>query len=305
MSTWFSLMTPRSSLQAAVTLVNTAGAARRAGGGRGARRLLRRVRVHRPPRRRPRRAGRRPRPAAAAARAAHQRPRRRRGAGQRDAGRGPGSPPAGPPRPLGLAPARGRPASAPLATRIAVETAMAMVDVIRADELSRLGVCADADCDGVVLDLSRNRSRRFCSTACGNRNAVAAYRARQPGRAARPTKPSRRRWAPESARVGADVRGYPHICADSALMARLAGPGTGTSRVGREVVGVVGAGVAVSIGPSQSVGSGTATSGATRRTISSSTFSASPTHRCLAPGDRRPPRPAGSPRSAAASAGRR
>jgi predicted RNA-binding Zn ribbon-like protein len=40
-------------------------------------------------------------------------------------------------------------------------------------------VCADDDCEGVVLDLSRNRSRRFCSTTCGNRNAVAAYRARQ------------------------------------------------------------------------------------------------------------------------------
>ena len=68
---------------------------------------------------------------------------------------------------------------APLPTRIRVETAMAMVDVIRADELTRLGVCADDDCDGLVLDLSRNRSRRFCSTSCGNRNAVAAYRARQ------------------------------------------------------------------------------------------------------------------------------
>ncbi|WP_372728160.1 CGNR zinc finger domain-containing protein [Nocardioides sp.] len=67
----------------------------------------------------------------------------------------------------------------PLATRITVETAMAMVDVIRADEMSRLGVCADEGCEGLVLDLSRNRSRRFCSTACGNRNAVAAYRARQ------------------------------------------------------------------------------------------------------------------------------
>ena len=67
----------------------------------------------------------------------------------------------------------------PLADRIIVETAMAMIDVIRADELSRLGICADDDCEGLVLDLSRNRSRRFCSTACGNRNAVAAYRARQ------------------------------------------------------------------------------------------------------------------------------
>jgi len=68
---------------------------------------------------------------------------------------------------------------APLVTRICVETAMAMIDVIRADELSRLGVCADEDCEGVVVDLSRNRSKRFCSVACGNRNAVAAYRARQ------------------------------------------------------------------------------------------------------------------------------
>jgi predicted RNA-binding Zn ribbon-like protein len=68
---------------------------------------------------------------------------------------------------------------APLAERILVETAMAMVDVIRTDEMSRLGICADDTCEGIVLDLSRNRSRRFCSTTCGNRNAVAAYRARQ------------------------------------------------------------------------------------------------------------------------------
>ncbi len=68
---------------------------------------------------------------------------------------------------------------APLAARITVETAMAMVDVIRSDEHSRLGVCADDGCDGVVLDLSRNRSRRYCSTSCANRNAVAAYRARK------------------------------------------------------------------------------------------------------------------------------
>ena len=72
-------------------------------------------------------------------------------------------------------------ADAPLADRIAVETAMAMVDVIRADELDRLSICADDTCDGIVVDLSRNRSRRFCSTACGNRVAAAAYRARRSG----------------------------------------------------------------------------------------------------------------------------
>ncbi len=67
---------------------------------------------------------------------------------------------------------------APLPDRVIVETAMAMVDLIRSDELSRLSVCADDSCDGLVLDLSRNRSRRFCSTRCSNRNAAAAHRAR-------------------------------------------------------------------------------------------------------------------------------
>ncbi len=67
----------------------------------------------------------------------------------------------------------------PLATRIIVETAMAMIDLIRADELGRISRCAEEGCDRLVLDLSRNRSKRFCSTTCGNRNAVAAYRARQ------------------------------------------------------------------------------------------------------------------------------
>lgn len=70
----------------------------------------------------------------------------------------------------------------PLAARIAVETAMAMIDVIRADELSRVDICADPACNGVVLDLSRNRSRRFCSATCANRAAVAAYRARRTDR---------------------------------------------------------------------------------------------------------------------------
>ena len=67
----------------------------------------------------------------------------------------------------------------PLVNRVRVETAMAMADLVRGDEMSRLAICADATCDGIVLDLTRNRSRRFCSTACANRNAVAAYRARR------------------------------------------------------------------------------------------------------------------------------
>ena len=67
----------------------------------------------------------------------------------------------------------------PLAERILVETAMAMIDLIRADDLSRLSICHDPTCDGVVVDLSRNRSRKYCTATCGNRVAVAAYRDRQ------------------------------------------------------------------------------------------------------------------------------
>ena len=71
------------------------------------------------------------------------------------------------------------PPEAPLPTRMAVEAAMAMVDVIRADGLDRLRVCAADDCDDVVVDLSKNRSKRYCAGGCGNRTNVAAYRARK------------------------------------------------------------------------------------------------------------------------------
>ena len=68
---------------------------------------------------------------------------------------------------------------APLSDRMAVEAAMAMTDVIRMKELGRLRVCAGEDCERVLVDLSKNRSRRYCEAGCGNRANVAAYRARQ------------------------------------------------------------------------------------------------------------------------------
>jgi predicted RNA-binding Zn ribbon-like protein len=73
------------------------------------------------------------------------------------------------------------PDDAPLATRMAVEAAMALVDVVRGGELDRLKTCAADDCDDLVVDLSRNRSRRFCESGCGNRENVRAYRDRQRG----------------------------------------------------------------------------------------------------------------------------
>ena len=69
---------------------------------------------------------------------------------------------------------------APLEVRMAVEAAMAFVDVIRDQELERLRVCEAEGCNAVLVDLSRNRSKRFCDTGnCANRTHVAAYRARK------------------------------------------------------------------------------------------------------------------------------
>ena len=76
------------------------------------------------------------------------------------------------------------PAEAGLHVRMMVEAAMAFVDVIRMKELDRLRVCAGEDCADVIVDLSKNRSRRFCDSGCGNRANVAAYRARKAGRVA-------------------------------------------------------------------------------------------------------------------------
>lgn len=69
---------------------------------------------------------------------------------------------------------------APLAQRIGAEAAMGFLDLIRADDLDRLRVCAAGDCYDVLVDLSRNKSKLYCATGnCGNRANVAAYRARK------------------------------------------------------------------------------------------------------------------------------
>ncbi len=73
------------------------------------------------------------------------------------------------------------PQDAPLATRMAVEAGMAFIEVVRRKELSRLRKCEYPGCTGVVIDLSKNRSKRYCDSSCGNRAAVAAYRARKAG----------------------------------------------------------------------------------------------------------------------------
>jgi predicted RNA-binding Zn ribbon-like protein len=69
---------------------------------------------------------------------------------------------------------------ATLAEHLAADAGMALAFVLAAGQLDRLRTCDAPNCDRVLVDLSRNRSRRYCdSRTCGNRLHVAAYRARR------------------------------------------------------------------------------------------------------------------------------
>ena len=72
-----------------------------------------------------------------------------------------------------------RPTS-PLADRMAAHFAMGLAWLVVAGEGRRIRSCESPTCRDVFVDLSRNRSRRYCdSRTCGNRQHVAAYRARK------------------------------------------------------------------------------------------------------------------------------
>lgn len=69
---------------------------------------------------------------------------------------------------------------ASLAEHLAVDGGMALALVVAGGERDRLRRCEAPDCSHVLVDLSRNRSRRYCdSRTCGNRLHVAAYRERR------------------------------------------------------------------------------------------------------------------------------
>ncbi len=54
-----------------------------------------------------------------------------------------------------------------------------LLSVIERGDGDRLHRCVGTDCHAVFVDVSRNKSRRYCSPAvCGNRANVAAHRAR-------------------------------------------------------------------------------------------------------------------------------
>ncbi|MFD3520739.1 CGNR zinc finger domain-containing protein [Streptomyces sp. NPDC058653] len=69
---------------------------------------------------------------------------------------------------------------ASMADHLAADCGMALAFIVVAGEQERLRRCEAPDCGHAFVDLSRNRSRRYCSSrTCGNRLHVAAYRARR------------------------------------------------------------------------------------------------------------------------------
>jgi predicted RNA-binding Zn ribbon-like protein len=69
---------------------------------------------------------------------------------------------------------------ASLTEHLTIDCGMALAHVVSAGERERLRRCEAPACEHVLVDLSRNRSRRYCDArTCGNRLHVAAYRERQ------------------------------------------------------------------------------------------------------------------------------
>jgi predicted RNA-binding Zn ribbon-like protein len=67
-----------------------------------------------------------------------------------------------------------------LAQGWAAGCATGLAIVLGTEMYDRLGVCTAPRCDRVYVDVSRNGTRRFCSTSCQSRVKAAAFRARQP-----------------------------------------------------------------------------------------------------------------------------
>jgi len=65
-----------------------------------------------------------------------------------------------------------------LATGWAAGCAAGLAVVLGGPHWQRLGMCTAPRCDRVYVDVSRNGTRRFCSTACQNRVKAASFRER-------------------------------------------------------------------------------------------------------------------------------
>jgi predicted RNA-binding Zn ribbon-like protein len=83
------------------------------------------------------------------------------------------------------------PPDADVVDRVRSTTAFAVATLVSEYGVDRHGVCAAEGCERVFADTSRNAARRYCSSACSNRSAVAAHRARARLKAAQPAQSER------------------------------------------------------------------------------------------------------------------
>lgn len=67
----------------------------------------------------------------------------------------------------------------PITSRLAAAAAGALIEIVRAHGLTRLGTCAADPCTGAFVDRTKNRSRRYCCELCADRAAQRDYRARR------------------------------------------------------------------------------------------------------------------------------
>jgi predicted RNA-binding Zn ribbon-like protein len=70
------------------------------------------------------------------------------------------------------------PKDSPVGRRVASDVVMGLAALIADFGFDRFGICAADGCADVFVDMSRNKSRRFCDDVCSSRTNVAAYRAR-------------------------------------------------------------------------------------------------------------------------------
>ncbi|WSI23488.1 CGNR zinc finger domain-containing protein [Streptomyces sp. NBC_01343] len=92
---------------------------------------------------------------------------------------------------------------ASLGDHLAADGGMALAFIVVSGEQERLRRCEAPDCRRAFVDLSRNRSRRYCdSRTCGNRLHVAAYRARRKEADAGPPEPGAQQDAQQDSSPG-------------------------------------------------------------------------------------------------------
>jgi hypothetical protein len=70
------------------------------------------------------------------------------------------------------------PEDAPLGRRVATDVVVGVAALIAEFGFDRFGICSADNCGDVFVDMSRNKSRRYCNELCSSRTNVAAFRAR-------------------------------------------------------------------------------------------------------------------------------